>query len=174
MSAAPREHVAAVIIERLPDVLASLLAAYDPEVLTSAPEPGEWSVHQVIEHLVTGDGPAFRTRVETISGGVGRIESFDPAAVMGARDPDRVELSVLLGDLRAERVVSAALVRSLTEEQLAMTATHPQGEFAADDFVLEWPFHDHDHLQQIHEILKMHHAAGMSATMRRALEIDGS
>ncbi len=168
---AEREHVAAVV-ERTPDVLAAVLATYPPDALTTPPAAGEWSVHDVIEHLITGDGPAFRDRVAGITAGDPEIASFDPAAVMGARDPNAVPLDQLLDDLREQRRQSAELIRSLDVAALARTSMHPGGEFRADDFVNEWPFHDHDHLQQILDILKQWHSTAMSATMRRALELD--
>ena len=37
------------------------------------------------------------------------------------------------------------------------------------DFVYEWPFHDHEHLQQILDILKQRYLPLMTETMRVAL-----
>ena len=43
----------------------------------------------------------------------------------------------------------------MTADDLAATSAYGQhGSLAAGDFVHEWPFHDHDHLQQILAILK--------------------
>ncbi|MFK8025521.1 MAG: DinB family protein [Ilumatobacter sp.] len=165
-------EVVAEAAHATPEVLATLLAPYPDEALTTRPAEGEWSVHEIIEHLVTGDGPAFRDRVSSIVSGNPSIAAFDPAAVMGRRDPNATPLAQLLDDLRNERSRSSELIRSLSDDELSRTATHRAGEFRAGDFVDEWPFHDHDHLQQILEVLKAWHARSMSATMRRALEID--
>ena len=43
------------------------------------------------------------------------------------------------------------------------------GTFAAGDFVFEWPFHDHKHLQQILAITKAAYLPSMTDTMRNAL-----
>jgi hypothetical protein len=161
-------------IENLPKVLATLLEPVDPSVLTTPPAPGEWSVHQVIGHLITIDGPAFRDRITSIvAGGGGDAASFDPGSLVEARDFDRESLGDLLAELVSERTRSSASVRSLVDVDLTVTADFGRhGSLAAADFVHEWPFHDHDHVQQILSILKAAHLPGMTEQMRRALETD--
>ena len=71
-------------------------------------------------------------------------------------------------DASRERVVP--FVAALTDEQLTLTADYPGfGTFAAGDFVFEWPFHDHEHLQQILAITKAAYLPSMTDTMRDAL-----
>jgi hypothetical protein len=160
----------AATIENLPSVLATLLAPIDPAVLARPPSDGEWSVHQVIGHLITGDGPAFRNRVAAIIAGEPEIAPFDPGTALDARDFDQVALGELLTELTAEREQSAAYLRTLRPVDLLTTSAYGRhGSLAAGDFVLEWPFHDHDHLQQILEILKRAHLPAMTEPMRRAL-----
>jgi hypothetical protein len=163
----------AATIENLPAVLGALLAPSDPAVLTTPPEPGEWSVHQVIGHLITGDGPAFRDRIADIVGGRPEIAPFDPGPRVESRDFDSEALDGLLAELAAERRASAAYLRTLTTDDLAATSAYGRhSSLAAGDFAHEWPFHDHDHLQQILAILKTAHLPAMSAQMQRALTSD--
>lgn len=163
----------AATIESLPDVLAMLLEPIDSAVLTQRPAPAEWSVHEVIGHLVTCDGPAFRDRIRAIVDGEPDVPPFDAATAMEARDFNGEQLSDLLRELGDERSLSAAVLRALHPADLARTSTYgPDRRFAANDFVHEWPFHDHDHTQQILDILKFAHVPAMSDTMRRALELD--
>ena len=164
----------AATIESLPAVLQALLAPVEAATLAIRPAPGEWSVCEVIGHLITGDGPAFRDRIAGIVAGEPEIAPFDPATPMGDRNFNEVDVEVLLDELRAERSQSAAYVRSLAPADLARTSNYVSQdghdpEFAAGDFVNEWPFHDHDHLQQILANLKSAHLADMTETMRRAL-----
>ena len=160
-------------IENLPNVLATLLGPVDPVVLTTPPAPGEWTVHQVIGHLITGDGPAFRDRIASIVAGDAEVASFDPGALVKARGFDSESLDDLLAELVSERTRSAASVRSLADVDLSVTADFGRhGSLAAADFVHEWPFHDHDHVQQILSILKAAHLPGMTEQMRRALSND--
>jgi hypothetical protein len=163
----------ATTIESLPSVLAALLAPIDPAVLTAQPEPGEWSVHEVIGHLITCDGPAFRDRIADIVGGRSEISPFDPGPLVESRDFDSEALDGLLAELTSERRESAAYVRTLTTDDLAATSAYGRhGSLAAGDFAHEWPFHDHDHLQQILAILKTAHLSAMTEQMRRALTSD--
>jgi hypothetical protein len=160
-------------IENLPKVLAALLEPVDPVVLTTPPASGEWSVHQVIGHLITIDRPAFRDRIAWIVTGDAEVASFDPGSLVDARDFDAESLDDLLAELASERAQSAVSVRSLADVDLTATADFgPHGSLAAADFVHEWPFHDHDHLQQILEILKAAHLPAMTEQMRRALTSD--
>ncbi len=163
----------AATIENLPDVLATLLAPVDPAVLTTPLEPGEWTVHQVIGHLITGDGPAFRDRIADIVGGRPEIASFDPEPLVDARDFDGEPLDGLLAELTEERRMSGAYVRTLTADDLTRTSAYGRhGSLAAGDFVHEWPFHDHDHVQQILATLKAAHLPTMTEQMQRALTAD--
>jgi hypothetical protein len=163
----------AATIENLPAVLGALLAPIDPAVLATPPEPGEWSVHQVVGHLITGDGPAFRDRIADIVGGCPEIVPFDPGPPVESRDFDSEALDGLLAELTAERRASAAYLRTLTTDDLAAISVDGRhGSLAAGDFAHEWPFHDHDHLQQILAILKTAHLPAMTAQMQRALTSD--
>lgn len=160
----------AASIESLPSLLGELLAPIDTAVLTTPPEQGEWSVHQVVGHLITCDGPAFRDRIAGIVAGRAEIAPFDPGPPVESRDFDSEPLNGLLAELTAERRVSAEYLRTLTTDDLAATSAYgPHGSLAARDFVHEWPFHDHDHLQQILEILKKAHLPSMTDQMQRAL-----
>ncbi len=80
------------------------------------------------------------------------------------------DLDDLLAELRTERETSTAFLESLGPADLETTASYgTHGVFTAGDFVHEWPFHDHDHLQQILDILKQSYLPHMTETMRSAL-----
>ncbi len=161
-------------IERTPVVLTELLRPVDPAALRAQPEPGEWCVLEVVGHLITADGPAFRDRITAILDGTGEIAGFHPAGPMEGRDFAAEPLDALLAELVEERAVSVHFVRDLARRHdssaLDRTGRHAKhGEFAARDFLLEWPFHDHDHVMQILAALKPAYLAGMTDRMRAAL-----
>ena len=92
---------------------------------------------------------------------------------MAGRDFNTEELRDLLIELAEERSRSASMLRALTNDDLARTAMYGEGRrFAVSDFVHEWPFHDHDHTQQILAVLKAAHVPSMSETMRHALDLE--
>lgn len=166
------ERIASTI-ENLPEVLEVMLATVDAGVLTTRPQPGEWSPHEVILHVITSDRLAFSDRIEAIVGGAAEIAGFDPTTAMAGRDANAMTLDELLTELRSVRAASAAFVRTLTAADLERTGVYRDGlTFVAGDFVNEWPFHDADHLQQILDAVKSSYVPSMSASMRAALGVD--
>jgi hypothetical protein len=160
----------AATLDTLPTVLRALLAPIDPETLRARPEPGEWSVLEVIGHLIATDEGAFGGRIGAIIDGEPEIAGFDPWVAINERDFAALSLDSLLAELAAKRVTSVAFLRSLDPAHLALTATFPgHGTFAAGDFVLEWPFHDQEHLGQILANLQLRYLPEMTSTMRSAL-----
>jgi len=157
-------------IGSLPVVLQALLAPVDQRCLTIRPEPGEWSVLEVIGHLVAADSGGFRYRIQAIADGQPEVAAFDPWAAINARDHAALSLSDLMSELIQERTASVRFVNDLSVADLSKIASYREhGDFAAADFVHEWPFHDQEHIQQILDILKANYLPHMSATMRRAL-----
>lgn len=166
------EEIAATL-ESLPGALRTLLAPHDHATLTARPEPGEWCVLEVLGHLITCDGGAFRDRIEAISGGAAAVPSFDAGAALVARDPMNSNRDELLDELANVRAASVEFVRSLDPDALSATAPYgDHGSFAASDFLLEWPYHDQDHIRQILDAIQRHYLPHMTDTMRTALTGD--
>ena len=160
----------ATTVEGLPAVLEVLLAPFDHATLAARPEPGEWCPLEVIGHLIDCDSGGFRDRIGAIVDGVPAIAPYREWDAINARDFAAESLDQLLDELRAERALSAAFLRSVTPDDLAKSGTFHDGRvFHANDFVHEWPFHDQDHLQQILAALKLTYLPHMSDTMREAL-----
>ena len=91
-------------------------------------------------------------------------------AAINERDFNAVALPDLLAEFEASRKRVVPFVAALDEDQLARTGEYPGfGTFAVGDFVLEWPFHDHEHLQQILAITKAAYLPSMGEAMRAAL-----
>lgn len=160
-------------LDTLPSVLRTLLAPIEPSALGERPERGEWSVLEVIGHLIATEDGAFRGRIEAILAGEPEIAGFDPWAAIEARDFAAASLESLLDELAVERVTSVAFLRGLDGAELSATAAYPGfGVFSANDFVLEWPFHDQEHLRQILANLERRYLPGMTPVMRSALVDD--
>lgn len=167
-----RDEVDAVIGQLLaaPGTIRSLLEAVPDEVLALEPAPGEWSIVQVVAHLLHADASAFRDRVRSIAGGADRLSPYDPTLDISVDGQARLVLHDLLERLTASRRESASLLRSIDPDLLERVASHPDGSFRAADFVEEWVYHDADHLQQILEIVKVHQLGRVGPDMRTALE----
>ena len=160
----------AATIESMPDVLQALLNPLDAEVLGQRPAHGEWCALEVIGHLVTCEGPAFRDRIRSIVEGEPEIGNVDIHVLMADEAFETAALGDLIERLRVERSASAAYLRMLATDDLARSAEHgTYGTLTAGDFAHEWPFHDQDHLQQILEAVKPRYLESMTASMRTAM-----
>jgi len=160
----------AATLDTLPGVLRTLLAPYDRDTVTARPAPGEWCVLEVIGHLITCDRGAFRDRIEAISAGATEVPAFDAGRALVDRDPMNSSLDELLDELADVRAESVSFVRTLAAGDLAAAATYGEhGVFAASDFLLEWPYHDQDHIRQILDAVQRHYLPHMTDTMRSAL-----
>lgn len=160
----------AATIESMPDVLLTLLSPLDPAVLGRRPAHGEWCALEVIGHLVTCEGPAFRERIRRIVDGDPEIGNVDIHQLMAGEAFEAGDLQDLVERLRAERAVSAEYLRSITAQDLERTAEHVSyGTLSASDFAHEWPFHDQDHVQQILDAVKPRYLEAMSDPMRTAM-----
>lgn len=157
-------------LERTPSALRLLLEPFGDDVVSAAPEPGEWSAKEVVVHLITCDGGAFRDRIEALVAGADEVPGFDAAGALEARRPVDVPMGELLDELAAVRAGSVAFVRSLDDAALDAAAPFREhGRFAARDFLLEWPFHDQDHIRQILDAVQRHYLPAMGDAMRTAL-----
>lgn len=160
----------ATTLESLPVALRTLLSPYDEATLRARPAQGEWCVLEVLGHLITCDAGAFRDRIEAIAGGAAEVPPFDAGSALTARDPMNSSCDELLAELASVRATSVEFVRSLDAESLTATAPYgDHGRFAASDFVLEWPYHDQDHIRQILDAVQRHYLPYMTDTMRSAL-----
>ena len=160
----------ATTLEAFPVVLRTLLEPLDPASLIVRPEPGEWSVHEVIGHLIATDAGAFEERIQGILDGNPEIPGFSPWAAINERDFNAVALPDLLAEFDLSRARVVPFVAALDADQLTLTADYPAfGTFSAGDFVYEWPFHDHEHLQQILATTKAAYLPPMGDAMRTAL-----
>lgn len=157
-------------LELLPTVLRTLLAPYDDETVRARPAPGEWCVLEVVGHLITCDRGAFEDRITALVGGADEVPPFDAHAALQARDPMNASLDELLDELATVRNASVGFVRSLDVDSLTASAPYgDHGTLTAGDFVLEWPFHDQDHIRQILDAVQRHYLPHMSESMRIAL-----
>ena len=140
------------------DLLQASLDAIRIEALTLPeplrvwhPAPGEWSVKEVIGHLIEAERRGFAGRIRLIlEASDPPLERWDPGAVARARGDDAREVGGLLAELGALRQEGAALARRLGPPELARGGHHPTvGYLRIGDLIHEWVHHDRNHLKQI-------------------------
>jgi hypothetical protein len=153
------------LIARTPRTLRDLLAGLSDSVLNQ-PNDENWSVKDIVAHLVDVEDVAF---VERISRMLAEerpyIAAIDPPARLEAGGYTRRSLGDLLDELGQRRAADACWLRSLDPEQLRRPALHQDvGEIFVIDIAHQWAAHDMAHLRQIALLLQQQLAPLMGAT----------
>lgn len=161
----------AQILQTTPETIRAFLRGIEPLLHVWIPEPDEWSINQVIGHLIETDRHAFADRIQLMLDEKGpEIPGVDVNQLAAERDDNQRDASDLLDELAAQRVAHCKFVLSITADQMARTATFKKhGEFRVSDFVYEWAYHDCDHIQQILAVVKTAAWPQLSETMQGAL-----
>ena len=159
------------ILQATPATLKALITGLDPALHTWKPEPNEWSINEVIGHLIECDRLAFADRIRLMLAEENpEIPGIDVNALAAQRNDNDCDAFALLDELADQRVACVALVLSLGDAELARRGFFKKhGTFCVSDFVYEWSYHDHDHIQQILENVKSATWPHFSETMQTAL-----
>jgi hypothetical protein len=142
--------VAALVRASLEAIRAEVAALSEP-LLVWHPAPGEWSVKEVIGHLIEADRRGFSGRIRIVLDGTDpALERWDQNAVARARGDDANDARLLLEELTGLREDGVALARRLRPADLGRGGHHPAvGYLTVSDLLHEWVHHDRNHLKQI-------------------------
>ncbi len=157
-------------LEATPKTLAIMLAGVNDGHLNWHPAEGEWSVKEVIGHLIACDHYAFAGRIRLmLAEDNPQLPPWDmPGEVVKRRDNDR-SLIDLLEELAEPRLDHINLINRLSSEDLKRPCVSRVGELTIGDFVFEWAYHDLNHIAQIATNLKLCFLPWMGQTMRDAV-----
>jgi len=120
-------------------------------VLAFRPAPEEWSILEVLGHLIEAEQRGFAGRIRLILAQDGRtLERWDPDQVARDRRDWEKDPSVLLGEFVRRREVSLQLVERLRDADLDKRGEHPTvGTLTVNDILHEWVHHDRNHIAQM-------------------------
>jgi hypothetical protein len=161
-----------------PDAIAALLLSSAHALAAEAtalgprarirPAEGEWCANEIIGHLVEAESRAFNGRIRIILAmNEPDLATWDVPAVAAARDDQAKDTNDLLEELADLRADSLALVRGLTEADLARHGVHPRvGPLTVEELLHEWVHHDREHLGQLLDVSRAFAWAGMGAARR--------
>lgn len=134
---------ALAILEATPGLLRTILAAASSEALDWKPTDEAWSTRAVLDHLLQAEA-TINYRVHQI------IEEDRPTlgVAPATTPPDGTEQTLAAWlDARSQNL---AYLRALTPEQIQRTGQHRRyGAISAREQIVEWAYHDLDHLRQI-------------------------
>jgi hypothetical protein len=135
----------------MPDVLEQMIAALPADALDYRPALEEWTIREILAHLVDDEMYVMRTRMERIiKEDTPHLAPHDEKHWFAQRNTSRDALGELLADFRLQRAASLGMVRMLRPADWARTGFHPEyGTFSAAAWLGYWLAHDATHLDQI-------------------------
>jgi DinB family protein len=119
------------------------------------PEPGKWSVHEVVCHCADAETNAAARIRYLVAEKNPSIQGFDQDrwATVLDYDAERVELALAAVDVVRAR--TAGLLRRLPEEAWASEGTHTEsGRYTAEDWLTIYAEHLEKHSRQIERNLE--------------------
>lgn len=146
------------ILEQTPSILREVTAELTDEALDFHSAPDEWSIREILAHLVDDEMYVTRLRLERI------IEEEKPHLVphdekkwYRTRNTARDHINQLLDDFAIQRAASLGIITLLREEEWQRPGYQPEyGEFTAEQWLDHWAEHDTIHIAQIQRTLKQH------------------
>jgi hypothetical protein len=138
-----------------PQLLAELIKNVAPEKLTTRPAPGKWSVCEIIAHLAEDElTSSWRYRQMIENPGVA-LAGFDQDlwARLGGYDSWSPEDALQM--FRLLRQANVRTLRRLTPEQWESYGIHNErGKMTVRSLARHMAGHDHNHIDQIRNILE--------------------
>ena len=158
MASTRAEHIAA--LERTGPELARLTAGLTDEALDFHSGPGDWSVREILAHLVDDEMYVMRLRLERIvKEDFPHLTPHDEQKWYASRNTTRDQLHELLADFELQRAASLGIIKMLRESDWARRGNQPEyGTFTAEGWLGNWVEHDTVHLRQIESTLKAYRA----------------
>lgn len=122
----------------------AIVSALPSDLLDWRPAPDQWSMRDVLAHLLDADTAVTRPRIDLM------LAEDDPLLTVAPLVTPAGDAVQLLEAWVAARAATLSFFQRLTTEQLARTGRHPHhGTFSVRDLVIELAYHDQDHLHQL-------------------------
>ena len=137
-----------------PGRVGALLAGRTAGDLQWTPEPGRWSIAQIVSHLADVEIVlAYRLRM-ILSAPGGPIQAFDQDAWVASQHAERSDAHVSLTLFAAIRASTVRLLGSLTDEELDRFGRHAErGQESIRHMMRMTTGHDRNHLAQIERLI---------------------
>lgn len=149
------EHFSpAEIAELLESAVAAIRAevgALPKALSTFHPAEGDWSINEIIGHLIEAERRGFAGRIKVLLATKDpQLEGWDQNEVARGRRDDMKTATKLVTELERMRAESVVIVRALKPGDLTRGGQHPKvGWLRVEDLLQEWVHHDRNHIKQI-------------------------
>lgn len=136
------------------EAIQALTSAVTPEQARWRPAPDQWSILEVINHLVDEEVEDFRVRFDVILHEPGRdFPPIDPAGAVTARRYNERDLADSVGRFMEERGRSLGWLRSLDAADLERVTPHATlGSISGRQMLASWVAHDLHHIRQLNRL----------------------
>ena len=143
------------ILATTPGRVGALIAGRTASDLQRTPEPGRWSIAQIVSHLADVEIVlAYRIHM-ILSAPGGPIQPFDQDAWVTGQRAERSDADVSLTLFAAIRASTVRLLGSLTDEELDRFGMHAErGQESIRHIVRMTTGHDRNHLAQIERLVE--------------------
>jgi hypothetical protein len=143
-------------IQQTPTALVQLTSSLSDAALDFRSAPGEWTVREVLAHLVDDEMYVMRLRLERIvKEDNPHLAPHDEQRWYANRNTTRDGLGELLVDFAVQRAASLGIIGMLRESDWAREGFQPEyGTFTAEGWLGRWAEHDTNHLRQIEATLQ--------------------
>lgn len=134
-----------------PGRIEAAVAGLDAETLRTRPTPGEWSMKEVMAHLLAVEQRLFLPRLRRMqTEDWPRFEPFDPDAWAVERDWRAGDLMAELAEFREARQGTLGFLRALTPDDLARVGVSAGfGAVSIHEYATHVAEHDAEHLAQL-------------------------
>jgi DinB superfamily len=141
----------AALLESAVAVIRTEVEALPKAVTTFHPEEVEWSINEVMGHLIETERRGFAGRIRILLATKDpQLEGWDQNEVARGRRDDLKPAAKLVAELERMRAESVVLVRGLKPGDLTRGGQHPKvGWLRVEDLLQEWVHHDRNHIKQI-------------------------
>jgi hypothetical protein len=138
------------------NVFAALVAGVGEEQSRWKPEPAQWSILDVVNHLADEETEDFRTRLDlTLHQPDAAWPRIDPQRWVTERHYNDRDLAESLARFLACRADTVAWLAALRAPKWDQAHQHPRfGPIPAGDLMISWVAHDHIHIRQINRLLR--------------------
>ncbi len=137
-----------------PEIVADLLARLAQDVLTQPTGEDRFTPTEAIAHLADWE-PIFQHRLRTgVTSDGAPVEVYDESVRAIEEGYATAQIQESIAKFRAERAKTLDYVKSLTEEQLAHTISHPElGPITISAYIWTMIGHDTYHIEQLVKVL---------------------
>jgi len=136
------------------DVIAALVAGVDAGQACWKPEPAQWSILEVVNHLADEEVEDFRTRLDlTLHRPDAAWPQIDPQKWAVDRRYNEGRLAEALERFLGRRAENLTWLATLEAPRWGQAHEHPRfGPIRAGDLMISWVAHDHIHIRQLNRL----------------------